>query len=141
MFNKIKNNTSVLTILKIFCISLIIGTINFFINTHKPIIKENIPTITAIQILSDPKSYILVDARYDIVKDSIKIENTVRVSLKSFDKDLEKFLDKYSSDKKVVVFCESDRCSNAEQVAYKLKNECSIKNITIFIGELKELLK
>lgn len=130
-----------LQIFLILCLSGLIALFNYAINPLESKHAAIFPRITAATIYGDPDNYILVDARYSPEEHPVKLKNCIQISPKTFDSDLEKFLDFYSAEKITVIFCDSMKCNTAEQIARKLRDECAIKNIAIYSGDIGELTR
>lgn len=75
-----------------------------------------------------------VDARSSPAYVREHIPNAVLLNEDEWEQLLPRFLEVYSPDKKVVVYCASDSCDASRQVAKRLREELGLKNIFTLEG-------
>jgi len=115
----------------IFFVSCVFAAANFAINPHRPNLSLKPDEITISQKDRLPKSLIIVDARNE--RDFAKghIRGAVNLSETKFDFQLGDFLDVWTPESTILVYCNVGQCNSSRAVADRLKNECQIKNIFV----------
>ncbi len=115
----------------ILLVSSLLAAANFAINPHRPDLSLKPDEITLSQKNRLPKNLIIVDARNE--KDFTKghIRGAVNLSEAKFDSQLGDFLDVWTPESTILVYCNVGQCNSSRAVADRLKNECRIKNVFV----------
>lgn len=104
---------------------------NFLVNPHRPDSTLKADEITLSQRSRLPKNLIIVDARNPADFASGHIKNAVNLSTEKFDTQLGEFLDVWTPESTVLVYCNAGQCNSSRTIADRLKNECQIKNVFV----------
>lgn len=112
-------------------ISGVFALANFFLNPNAPDLSLRPDEIMLSQITRLPQNLIIVDARSQ--KDFKKghIENALNLSEEKFDTQLGEFLDVWTPEATILVYCNVGQCNSSRAIADRLKNECQIKNVFV----------
>lgn len=115
----------------IFFVSCVLAAANFTINPYRPDLSLKPDEITLSQKERLPKNLIIVDARNE--KDFTKghIRGAVNLSEAKFDSQLGDFLDVWTPESTILVYCNVGQCNSSRAIADRLKNECRIKNVFV----------
>jgi rhodanese-related sulfurtransferase len=84
---------------------------------------------------------IWVDARPDAEFEREHIPGAVLLNEDRWNKLLPQFLDSWSPEKRVVVYCSSQSCNASREVARRLRDEAQLKNVFVLQGGWEEWLK
>ena len=84
---------------------------------------------------------IWVDARPDEEFQRDHVPGAVLLNEDRWNELLPEFLAKWSPEKKVVVYCSSQSCNAAREVAHRLRDEAQLKNVFVLEGGWEEWLK
>ena len=84
---------------------------------------------------------IWVDARPDVEFEREHIPGAVPLNEDRWNDLLPSFLEKWSPEKKVVVYCSSQSCNASREVAHRLRDEAQLKNVFVLQGGWEEWLK
>jgi len=122
-------------------IAFAIGFINFLLNPNHPTLGllEDEIKIGGIAKLSTP--LVIVDARSKVEFEKAHIENAINLSEDSFNSDLGNFLDVWTPESTVLVYCDTELCNSSRSIAKRLKEECEIKNVFILKDDWKKWKK
>lgn len=104
---------------------------NFWLNPNAPDLSLNSDEITLSQINRLPKNLVIVDARKSQDFKKGHVENAVNLSEEKFDAQLGEFLDIWTPDATVLVYCDFGRCNSSRAIADKLRHECQIENVFV----------
>lgn len=86
-------------------------------------------------------SAIWVDARPDDEFERDHVPGAIQLNEDHWNELLPQFLEKWSPEKKVVVYCSTQSCNLAKEVARRLRNEAQLKNVFVLQGGWEEWLK
>ena len=84
---------------------------------------------------------IWVDARPDAEFEREHIPGAVLLNEDRWNELLPQFLDSWSPEKRVVVYCSSQSCNASREVARRLRDEAQLKNVFVLQGGWEEWLK
>nr|DAH48314.1 MAG TPA: Rhodanese-like domain [Caudoviricetes sp.] len=104
---------------------------NFWLNPNAPDLSLKPDEITLSQINRLPKNLVIVDARKSQDFKKGHVENAVNLSEEKFDAQLGEFLDIWTPDATVLVYCDFGRCNSSRAIADKLRHECQIENVFV----------
>lgn len=115
----------------IFFVSCVLAAANFAINPHRPDLSLKPDEITLSQKERLQENLIIVDARNE--RDFAKghIRGAVNLAEDKFDSQLGDFLDVWTPESTILVYCNVGQCNSSRAVADRLKNECRIKNVFV----------
>jgi rhodanese-related sulfurtransferase len=97
--------------------------------------------VTVEQAKSWGQNAIWVDARPDADFERDHIPGALPLNEDRWNELLPQFLAAWSPEKKVVVYCSTQSCNLAVEVARRLRNEAQIKNVFVLQGGWEEWLK
>jgi rhodanese-related sulfurtransferase len=91
--------------------------------------------------LSGQNSILWVDARSE--EEFIKgaVDNSVLLNEESWESLLPGFLDKWTPEKMIVVYCSNASCSLSRDVAARIRNELGLDSVYYFEGNWSEIVK
>ena len=96
-------------------------------------------TVTQARDLGD--NVIWVDARPDEDFNRDHVPGAISLNEDRWNELLPQFLAAWSPEKKVVVYCSSQSCNLAVEVAHRLRDEAQLKNVFVLEGGWEEWLK
>jgi rhodanese-related sulfurtransferase len=97
--------------------------------------------VTVEQARTWGENAIWVDARSDVEFAREHVPGALPLNEDRWDELLPQFLAAWSPEKKVVVYCSSQSCNLAMEVARRLRNEAQLKNVFVLQGGWEEWLK
>jgi rhodanese-related sulfurtransferase len=97
--------------------------------------------VTVAQARAWGKNAIWVDARSDVEFAPDHVPGAISLNEDRWNELLPQFLAAWSPEKKVVVYCSSQSCNLAMEVARRLRNEAQLKNVFVLQGGWEEWLK
>jgi rhodanese-related sulfurtransferase len=97
--------------------------------------------VTVAQAKSWSQNVIWLDARPDPDFEADHIPGALPLNEDRWSELLPQFLAAWSPEKKVVVYCSTQSCNLAVEVARRLRNEAQIKNVFVLQGGWEEWLK
>lgn len=97
--------------------------------------------VTVAQSKSWGQNVIWLDARPDADFEADHIPGALPLNEDRWNELLPQFLAAWSPEKKVVVYCSTQSCNLAVEVARRLRNEAQIKNVFVLQGGWEEWLK
>lgn len=115
----------------ILLVSSLLAAANFAINPHRPDLSLKPDEITLSQKNRLPENLIIVDARNEKDFTIGHIRGAVNLSEAKFDSQLGDFLDVWTPESTILVYCNVGQCNSSRAVADRLKNECRIKNVFV----------
>jgi rhodanese-related sulfurtransferase len=98
-------------------------------------------TVTVEQARAWGDNAIWVDARPDNEFERDHVPDAIQLNEDRWNELLPQFLATWSPDKKVVVYCSTQSCNLALEVARRLRNEAQIKDVFVLQGGWEEWLK
>ena len=122
-------------------ISIGFATANYFINANRPNTELLPDEITLKSVNRLPTNLIIVDARSISDFNKGHIKNAVNLSEAKFDEQLGAFLDIWTPESTILVYCNSGSCNSSRNIADKLKHECNIKNVYVLKDDWKKWKK
>lgn len=112
-------------------VSGVFAVVNFLKNPNVPDLSLKPDEVTLSQITRLPKNLIIVDARNQKNFKKGHIENAVNLSEEKFDVQLGEFLDVWTPEATILVYCNFGQCNSSRAIADRLRNECQIKNVFV----------
>ncbi len=97
--------------------------------------------VTVEQARAWGENAIWVDARSDVEFAPDHVPGAILLNEDRWNELLPQFLAAWSPEKKVVVYCSSQSCNLAMEVARRLRNEAQLKNVFVLQGGWEEWLK
>lgn len=97
--------------------------------------------VTLAQARAWGRNAIWVDARSDVEFERDHIPGAVLLNEDRWNDLLPSFLEEWSPEKKVVVYCSSQSCNASREVARRLRDEAQLKNVFVLQGGWEEWLK
>jgi len=97
--------------------------------------------VTVAQARAWGENAIWVDARSDVEFAREHVPGALPLNEDRWNELLPQFLAAWSPEKKVVVYCSSQSCNLAMEVARRLRNEAQLKNVFVLQGGWEELMK
>jgi rhodanese-related sulfurtransferase len=97
--------------------------------------------VTVAQARAWGENAIWVDARSDVEFAREHVPGAILLNEDRWNELLPQFLVAWSPEKKVVVYCSSQSCNLAMEVARRLRNEAQLKNVFVLQGGWEEWLK
>jgi rhodanese-related sulfurtransferase len=99
--------------------------------------------VTLAQARAWGRNAIWVDARPDVEFEREHIPGAVLLNEDRWNDLLPSFLEKWSPEKKVVVYCSSQSCNTSREVAHRLRNQAQppMQNVFVLEGGWEEWLK
>jgi len=97
--------------------------------------------VTVAQAKSWGQNALWVDARPDTDFERDHVPGALPLNEDRWNELLPQFLAAWSPEKKVVVYCSTQSCNLAGEVARRLRNEAQIKNVFVLRGGWEEWLK
>ena len=97
--------------------------------------------VTVAQARAWGENAIWVDARSDEEFARDHIPGAVSLNEDRWNELLPQFLERWSPDKRVIVYCSAASCNAAREVAKRLRDEAQIKNVFVLQGGWEEWLK
>jgi rhodanese-related sulfurtransferase len=98
-------------------------------------------TVTVDRARSWGANAIWVDARPDNEFERDHVPGAIQLNEDRWNELLPPFLATWSPEKKVVVYCSTQSCNLAMEVARRLRNEAQLKNVFVLQGGWEEWLK
>ncbi len=80
------------------------------------------------------KDVIYVDARLRDRYDAGHIDGAILLNHEEWDAQVNKFLDAWDPDKKVVVYCDGESCELSRSIANRMKSDLQMKNVYVLKG-------
>lgn len=118
-------------------ISAFIGLLNYVFNPNRPNLElaSDELNLEMAQNFAKQNSMLIIDARSkdDFFKGHIL--SAINLSEENFDEQITVFLDAWSPETKIIVYCSSSECNSSRNIANKLKNEFQIKNVFVLKGD------
>lgn len=111
--------------------ALLFAIANYLFNPHRPNLSLNADEITLNDISKINKNLLIVDARSRTDFQEDHIENAINLSEEFFDEQIGLFLDVWTPESNVLVYCGGSQCNSSRAVANRLKNECELKNVFV----------
>lgn len=115
----------------IFIFSGFFAFANFLINPNRPNLELASDEITLSSIKKLSQNAIIVDARSPAEFADAHIEGAINLSEEKFDTQLGDFLDAWTPESTIIVYCGNAQCNSSRNIANRLKNECEIKNVFV----------
>jgi rhodanese-related sulfurtransferase len=84
---------------------------------------------------------IWVDARSDEEFDHDHVPGAASLNEDRWNELLPQFLERWSPEKRVIVYCSAESCNAAREVAKRLRDEAQIKNVFVLQGGWEEWLR
>jgi len=109
------------------------------VSWQSPIPASEMVTLT--QARASNGNTIWVDARPDAEFEREHIPGAVLLNEDRWNELLPQFLDSWSPEKRVVVYCSSQSCNASREVARRLRDEAQLKNVFVLQGGWEEWLK
>ena len=109
------------------------------VSWQSPIPASEMVTLT--QAYAWNENTIWVDARPDAEFEREHIPGAVLLNEDRWNELLPQFLTVWSPEKRVVVYCSSQRCNASREVARRLRDEAQLKNVFVLQGGWEEWLK
>jgi len=109
------------------------------VSWQSPIPASEMVTLT--QAYAWNENTIWVDARPDAEFEREHIPGAVLLNEDRWNELLPQFLTVWSPEKRVVVYCSSQRCNASREVARRLREEAQLKNVFVLQGGWEEWLK
>jgi rhodanese-related sulfurtransferase len=109
------------------------------ISWESPVPASEMVTVDQARAWGD--NAIWVDARPDVEFEREHIPGAVPLNEDRWNDLLPSFLEKWSPEKKVVVYCSSQSCNASREVAHRLRDEAQLKNVFVLQGGWEEWLK
>ena len=109
------------------------------VSWHSPIPPSEMVTLT--QARAWGENTIWVDARPDEEFAHDHVPGAILLNEDHWNELLPQFLQKWSPEKKVVVYCSSQSCNASREVARRLREEAQLKNVFVLEGGWEEWLK
>ena len=109
------------------------------VSWQSPIPASEMVTLT--QAYAWNENTIWVDARPDAEFEREHIPGAVLLNEDRWNELLPQFLTVWSPEKRVVVYCSSQRCNASREVARRLRDEAQLKNVFVLQGDWEEWLK
>ena len=97
--------------------------------------------VTLAQARAWGRNVIWVDARPDAEFEREHIPGAVLLNEDRWNELLPQFLDSWSPEKRVVVYCSSQSCNASREVARRLRDEAQLKSVFVLQGGWEEWLK
>ena len=109
------------------------------VSWQSPIPASEMVTLTQANAWNE--NTIWVDARPDAEFEREHIPGAVLLNEDRWNELLPQFLTVWSPEKRVVVYCSSQRCNASREVARRLRDEAQLKNVFVLQGGWEEWLK
>lgn len=109
------------------------------VSWQSPVPPSEVATVT--QAREWGESAIWVDARPEEDFDRDHIPGAILLNEDRWNELLPPFLEKWSPEKRVVVYCSTQSCNLAIEVARRLRNEAQLQNVFVLQGGWEEWLK
>jgi len=109
------------------------------VSWQSPIPASEMATLTQARAWNG--NTIWVDARPDAEFEREHIPGAVLLNEDRWNELLPQFLDSWSPEKRVVVYCSSQSCNASREVARRLRDEAQLKNVFVLQGGWEEWLK
>jgi rhodanese-related sulfurtransferase len=109
------------------------------VSWRSPVLASEMVTVAQARGWAD--NAIWVDARPDEEFQRDHVPGAVLLNEDRWNDLLPQFLEKWSSDKKVVVYCSSQSCNAAREVAHRLRDEAQLQNVFVLEGGWEEWVK
>ena len=109
------------------------------VSWQSPIPASEMVTLT--QARAWGENTIWVDARPDEEFRRDHVPGAISLNEDRWNELLPQFLEKWSPEKKVVVYCSSQSCNASREVARRLREEPQLKNVFVLEGGWEEWLK
>ena len=109
------------------------------VSWHSPIPASEMVTLT--QARAWGENAIWVDARPDEEFQRDHVRGAILLNEDRWNELLPLLLEKWSPEKRVVVYCSSQSCSASREVARRLRHEAQLKNVFVLQGGWEEWLK
>lgn len=119
-------------------VSIVFAVVNYFINPNRPNTELLPDEITLKSVNRLPQDLIIVDARSISDFNEGHIKNAVNLSESRFDEQLGDFLDIWTPEATILIYCNSGGCNSSRNIAEKLKHECNIKNVYVLKDDWKK---
>ena len=109
------------------------------VSWQSPVPVSEIVTLTQARVWGE--NAIWVDARPDEEFQRDHVPGAILLNEDRWNELLPQFLQKWSPEKRVVVYCSSQSCSASREVARRLRHEAQLKNVFVLQGGWEEWLK
>jgi rhodanese-related sulfurtransferase len=109
------------------------------VSWHSPLRASETVTVDVARSWGD--NAIWVDARPDNEFEADHVPGAIQLNEDHWNDLLPQFLEKWSPEKKVVVYCSTQSCNLALDVARRLRNEAQIKEVLVLQGGWEEWQK
>ncbi|MEY2526080.1 MAG: hypothetical protein QOE73_851 [Verrucomicrobiota bacterium] len=109
------------------------------VSWKSPVAPSELVTVTQAREWGD--NVIWVDARPEEDFDRDHVPGAISLNEDRWNELLPQFLAAWSPEKKVVVYCSTQSCNLAMEVAHRLRNEAQLKNVFVLQGGWEEWLK
>jgi len=109
------------------------------VSWQSPLPASEIVTLTQARAWGENAMW--VDARPDEEFAHDHVPGAVLLNEDRWNEVLPEFLQKWSPEKKVVVYCSSQSCNASREVARRLRDEAQLKNVFVLEGGWEEWLK
>ena len=111
-------------------IAFIAGFGNWLLNPHRPMVIGSVSIKGALD-----GSYLLVDPRPTGDFDRLHVPGSVNLSEDALDSKIDAFLERWSPDTEVAIYCAHGDCSSARRLAELLKKDFGIENVKVAKGD------
>jgi rhodanese-related sulfurtransferase len=98
-------------------------------------------TVTVAQARAWGKNAIWIDARPDEEFARDHVPDAVSLNEDRWNELLPQFLQGWSPEKRVIVYCSAESCNAAREVAKRLRDEAQLKNVFVLQGGWEEWLR
>jgi len=92
---------------------------------------EELPRATISQAQSWGAVVLWVDARSFETYQTGRIPGAVSLTMRDWERQLPEFLQAWTPDRKVIVYCDGGSCQASEEVALRLKRELGLEDVTV----------
>ena len=116
----------------------LLAAANYAINPRRPVLPLKDGEVSLADLSGIKALLMIVDARSpeDYAKGHVKGAFNLPEAL--FESRLGAFLDEWSPDASVLVYCNAGQCNSSRAVAGRLKNECGIQNVFVLKDDWKK---
>ncbi|MBN1403191.1 MAG: hypothetical protein JW942_01830 [Opitutales bacterium] len=122
-------------------LSVILGALSLYLNPHAPSYGEDILREGEIDLESALaiKDVVWVDARSGQEFERSRAKDSININEDDYYTQVGEFLARWKNDKTVIVYCSSDACSSAENIAERLRREAGADKVFVLHGGWKSV--
>lgn len=122
----------------IFAAALSFSAINYAANPHRPdlSLKEGEASLADLKRIKEP--LMIVDARPAAEYAKGHIKGAFNLPEAQFDARLRAFLDEWTPEASILVYCNVGQCNSSRIIADRLKKECGMHNVFVLKDDWKK---